>query len=165
MGTGIVSVALSLDGHQTLSKILLVITAVMWVALGALVPLRARGDRAEFVADLRTPAALTGVAGTAVLGARLTMLGWTWSGIVAVAIAAVVWVLLLGPVLRHWRTPTVGGSLVLAVATESLALLTALLAGDRARAMAAAWPRSAPSSAARRLCFYVFVIARFDRAS
>ena len=55
MGTGIVSVALSLDGHQTLSKILLVITAVMWVALGALVPLRARRDRAEFVADLRYP--------------------------------------------------------------------------------------------------------------
>ncbi len=159
MGTGIVSVALSLDGHQTLSKILLVITAVMWVALGALVPLRARRDRAEFVADVRTPAALTGVAGTAVLGARLTMLGWTWSGIAAVAIAAVVWVLLLGPVLRHWRTPTVGGSLVLAVATESLALLTALLAAtEHARWLLVA----ALAPFVLGLCFYVFVIARFD---
>jgi predicted acyltransferase len=30
--------------------------------------------------EARSPAALTGVAGTAVLGTRLTMLGWSWAG-------------------------------------------------------------------------------------
>ncbi len=42
MGTGMVSVALSLDGLRTLSRILLAITALTWVMLAALVPLRAR---------------------------------------------------------------------------------------------------------------------------
>ncbi len=74
-------------------------------------------------AEVRTPAALTSVAGTAVLGVRLAMLGWAWAGIAALAIAAVVWALLLTPVLAHWRTPTDGSSLVLIVATESLAAL------------------------------------------
>jgi tellurite resistance protein TehA-like permease len=46
MGTGIVSVALSLDGAETLSRMLLVIAVVTWVALGVLVPFRARRDRA-----------------------------------------------------------------------------------------------------------------------
>ena len=79
----------------------------MWVALAALVPLRARRDRSGSVADIRTPAALTAVAGTAVLGARLTMLGWTGRGSRPLR-SRLVWALLLGPVLGHWRTPTVG---------------------------------------------------------
>ncbi len=159
MGTGIVSVALSLDGMQTLSRILLVITALMWVALVALVPLRASRDRSGFIADLRSPAALTSVAGTAVLGTRLTMLGWTWPGIAALAIGAVLWAALLGPVLRHWSTPTVGGSLVLVVATESLAALMAVLApAEHARWLLVA----ALVPFVLGLCFYVFVIARFD---
>ena len=44
MGTGIVSIALSLDGYETLSSILLVIAEAMWVTLAVLV-LRARGER------------------------------------------------------------------------------------------------------------------------
>ncbi len=41
MGTGIVSVALSLDGDETLSRVLLVIAGGTWLALAAVVPLRA----------------------------------------------------------------------------------------------------------------------------
>ena len=62
MGTGIVSVALSLDGDETISRILLAIASVTWLALAALVPLRARRDRSGFRADIRTPAAMTAVA-------------------------------------------------------------------------------------------------------
>ena len=36
MGTGIVSIALSLDGRETLSRILYAIDAAVWIALGLL---------------------------------------------------------------------------------------------------------------------------------
>lgn len=77
MGTGIVSVALSLDGSETLSRILLVIAGLTWLALAAIIPLRAWHFRERVRAEVRTPAALTSVAGAAVLGVRLAMLGWT----------------------------------------------------------------------------------------
>lgn len=158
MATGIVSVALALDGDGTLSRILLVIAGLTWLALVAAVPRRARRDHARLRAEVRTPAALTSVAATAVLGARLAMLGWTWAGIAALAIAAVVWALLLTPVLSHWTTPTDGSSLLLVVATESLAVLAALLAAsERADWLLAA----ALVPFVLGLGFYVFVIVRF----
>ena len=88
MGTGIVSVALSLDGSETLSRILLVIAGLTWLALAAIIPLRAWRFRERVRAEVRTPAALTSVAGAAVLGVRLAMLGWTcgtdWLLVIAV---------------------------------------------------------------------------------
>ena len=159
MGTGIVSVALSLDGDETLSRVLLVVAGVSWLALAVVVPLRAWCDRARVRAELRTPAALTSVAGTAVIGARLTMLGWAWAGIAALALAAFVWALLLTPVLAHWRTPTDGSALVLIVATEALAVLAALLAASER----ADWLLvTALAPFALGLGFYAFAFARFD---
>jgi tellurite resistance protein TehA-like permease len=159
MGTGIVSTALSLDGRETLSRILLVIAALMWATLAVAIALRARRDRARFLADVRTPPALTSVAGTNVLGTRLVLLGWAWAGIALLVIAAVAWVLLLGPVLRHWTTPTVGASLVLTVATESLAVLAAAVAATEH----VEWLLViALVPFVLGLCFYVFVICRFD---
>jgi hypothetical protein len=63
MGTGIVSVALSLDGDETLSRTLLVIAAPMWVTLAVLVPMRAGHDRVRFLADQQSSraGAVTGV--------------------------------------------------------------------------------------------------------
>ena len=159
MGTGIVSIALTLDGYETLSRILLVIAAVMWVTLAVLVPLRARRDPERFRADIRTPPALTSVAGTDVLGTRLVLLGWTWAGIATLVIAAVIWALLIGPVLRNWKTPTVGASLILTVSTESLAVLLATL-GIVERADWLLVMALVPFVLG--LCFYVFVIRRFD---
>jgi hypothetical protein len=159
MGTGIVSIALSLDGHETLSRIVLVIAAVMWVTLAVLLPRRVARDRARFRADVRTPAALTSVAGTAVLGTRLTLLGWEWAGIALLVIAFALWAALLEPVLAGWRTPTIGASFVLTVSTESLAVLAATLA---AREHADWLLATALAPFALGLGFYVFVIARFD---
>lgn len=155
MGTGIVSIGLSLDHHETLSRILLVIATIIWIALAVLLPARALRDGARFQADARSPAALTSVAGTAVLGTRLTLLGWEWAGVALLAVACALWAALLVPVLAHWRTPTVGVSLVLTVSTESLAVLAA---SEHARWLLAA----ALLAFGLGLCFYVFVISRFD---
>ena len=159
MGTGIVSIALSLDGQKTLSQVLLGIAAGMWLTLAVLVALRVRRDRPRFLADIRTPPALSAVAATEVLGTRIVKLGWTSAAIALLAIAAVIWALLVPVVLKHWKTPTVGASLMLTVATESLAVLPASLA---AREHADWLLVTALVPFALGLCFYVFAISRFD---
>lgn len=159
MGTGIVSIALSLDGQETLSRVLLALDAAAWVILAILLPARAVRDRARFRRDLRTPAAFTAVAGTAVLGTRLTLLGWNWAADILLVIALLAWLGLMGPVLRHWTTPTVGASFILTVGTESLALLAAALAF----AYRAEWLLIASlPTFALGLGFYLFVLSRFD---
>jgi tellurite resistance protein TehA-like permease len=162
MGTGIVSIDLSLDHFEALSRILLVIDAFAWVALGALLAGRVLHDRERVRRESRSPAALTGVAGTAVLGTRLVLLGWDWAGIVLLVIALVFWLTLLRPVLGHWVTPTVGVSLVLTVSTESLAVLSASLAtGERATWLLYA----ALAPFLLGLAFYLFVISASTFAS
>jgi tellurite resistance protein TehA-like permease len=159
MGTAVVSVGLSLDGRETLSRILLVAAAIVWVALGLLLAARAVVHRDRFHRETRSPAALTGVAGTGVLGTRLTILGWSWAGIALLVISLAFWVVLLGPVLANWVTPTIGVSLVLTVSTESLAVLSATLA-EHERAPWLLYAAFAPFLLG--LGFYAFVIARFD---
>jgi len=159
MGTEIVSTGLSLDHRETLSRILLVIGAVAWIALGLLLAGRAVRDRERVHREARSPAALTGVAGTAVLGARLTILGWGGTGIALLVVATGFWLALLAPVLRNWVTPTVGVSLVLTVSTESLAVLSATLAAHE-RAQWLLYAALAPFLLG--LAFYLFVISRFD---
>jgi len=136
-----------------------VLDAVIWVALAGLLPARGLADRGRFRADIRHPAALTSIAGSAVLGTRLTLLGWQWAGIAMLAIAFVAWAALLGPVLSNWKTPTVGASLVLTVSTESLAVLSATLAASAH----SSWLLVATLAPfALGLCSYLFVVARFD---
>src|SRR5262245_4480566 len=159
MGTGIVSIALSLDGREALSRILLVVDVAVWVVLGLLLAARIVVHRERARRESRSPAALTGVAGTAVLGTRLTLLGWAWAGIGLLLLAVGLWLLLLTPVLRNWKTPTIGVSFVLAVSTESLAVLAATLAAGED----AAWLLEvALAPFLLGLAFYVFVISRFD---
>ncbi|MGH2833874.1 MAG: tellurite resistance/C4-dicarboxylate transporter family protein [Solirubrobacteraceae bacterium] len=160
MGTGIVSIALSLDGQETLSVVLLALAAAAWVTLAVLLPARALRDRSRFREDVGLPAAFTAVAGTEVLGTRLTLLGWTWAAAALLAIGLVVWLGLIGPVLRNWRTPTVGASFILTVGTESLALLAAALA----LADHTGWLLDASLPPfVLGLCFYAFVLRHFDR--
>jgi tellurite resistance protein TehA-like permease len=96
---------------------------------------------------------------TAVLGTRLTQLGWAWAGIATLVIAFALWVALLRPVLAGWKSPTVGASLLLAVSAESLAVLSATLATpEDARWLLIA----ALVLFGLGLAFYLFVISRFD---
>jgi tellurite resistance protein TehA-like permease len=159
MGTGIVSIALSLDHYETLSRILLVIAAAAWIALGLLLAGRAVHDPERMRREARSPAALTGVAGTAVLGTRLVAVGWNWAGIGQLTIACVLWLTLLAPVLGHWVTPTIGVSFLLTVSTESLAVLCAALAASE-HAGGLTYAALAPFILG--LAFYAFVIRSVD---
>jgi tellurite resistance protein TehA-like permease len=159
LGAGIVSIALSLDGQPTPSRILLALAAALWIALTLLLAGRALFDRRRVFREARSPAALTGVAATAVLGTRLTMLGWGWAGSAMLLIAVCLWLGLLAPVLRNWVTPTVGVSLMLTVSTESLAVLSAVIA---AREHEHWLLDAALVPFVLGLAFYGFVMARFE---
>ncbi len=91
--------------HHTRAASALDIAAVAWITLGLLLAGRALRDRERVHHEARSPAALTGVAGSAVLGTRLTLLGWSWAGIALLVIALAFWLVLLAPVLTHWVTP------------------------------------------------------------
>jgi tellurite resistance protein TehA-like permease len=159
MATGIVSLALDLDGQRALSTILLVLAAIAWAALAALVLMRMRSDRPRLLTDLTRPFSLTFVAGTAVVGAGLTARGWTAVGAVLLVIALAVWAILIVTVLSHWATPTTGVSLLVCVATESLAVLAATLAlSDETRWLLVV----SVCPFVLGLGLYVFVLARFD---
>jgi tellurite resistance protein TehA-like permease len=159
MGTGIVSIALALVGRETLSRILLGAAAAAWIALGVMLTARATGDPERVRREARAPAALSGVAATAVLGARLTTLGWRAAGIALLAVAFALWCALLAPVLMHWDTPTVGASLMLTISTESLAVLAATIA-DREHEP---WLLDAALAVfLLGLACYAFVLSRFD---
>ncbi|MDX6644317.1 MAG: nitrate reductase gamma subunit [Miltoncostaeaceae bacterium] len=160
MGTGIVSVALSLDGRETLSRVLLGLAAAVWVVLAALLARRALRDRGRLRMDARGPSSLAGAAGTAVLGTRMAMLGWGWAGAALLVIAVALWAGLLIPVLTHLGAPTSGASLMVAVSTESLAALAATLAAQQQ----AGWLLDAAlAPLVLGLVLYALVIVRFDR--
>ncbi len=159
MGTGIVSVALFDDHRISLSRILLVLAGGVWLALGLVLARRVLADPDRVRREAISPAALTGVAATAVLGTRLNLLGWSGAGAVMLVVALALWLILLAPVLTHWSTPTRGESLLLTVSTESLATLAASLAAHEH----AAWLLDlALGPFVLGLVSYAFVIARFD---
>jgi tellurite resistance protein TehA-like permease len=154
-----VSIGLPLDGREDLSRVTLVAAAAIWAALAVLLVLRVAWDPSAVRADVRTPGALTAPIATAVLGARLTLLGWAWAGIVALVLTSVLWLALLEPVLSGLRTPTVGVSLLVAVSAEALAVLAASLATpEHARWLLIA----ALVPFAVGLALYGIVISQFD---
>ncbi len=159
MSTGIVSIALLLDGRTTLSVILLVFAVTIWVAVGRLLSARAVADRSRFWRESRDPAALTAVAGTAVLGTRFALAGWSWAGVGLLIVASTIWVALLPRVLSRWHTPTDGTSFIVTVATESLALLASTVA-LRERAAWLVYASMFPF--ALGLGLYVLTLSRFD---
>ena len=128
MTCGVVSIDLSADHQGVLSALLFWFAAAVWVLLmGALaVPLFLEDGRLG--REAASPAVLTIVAATAVLGSRIVIADHRVVAVALLALAASEWAVLSWPVLRRWTTPTVGISFVLAVAAESVALLSASLA-------------------------------------
>jgi tellurite resistance protein TehA-like permease len=148
MGTGIVSVALALDGEDVLSRTLFAIAAAGWLVSAAAALGRAR-----------VPASLTGVAGTAVLGARAAVLGWGRVATIALAIAVSLWLALLPSLIRTPRERAVGTSFLVVVATESIAVLAALVS----QVEDARWVATiAVVPLALGLVAYTLVARRFD---
>jgi tellurite resistance protein TehA-like permease len=159
MATGIVSVALSLDGQAALSDILLVLAAASWGALGVVLVVRARRDPGLIRREARSPAALTTVAGSAVIGTRATLLGWSVPAVALLVIAVALWLVLIAPVLLGLERRTGGGALMLTVSTESLAVLAAELATHDH----APWLMDAALvPLLLGLALYLLVMARFD---
>jgi tellurite resistance protein TehA-like permease len=122
MATGIVSVAAAFQGLASLADVLLGCTCLAWFVLAAAVArrtLRQAGRRPRLQS-------FAIVAATAVIGTRFVLAGRP-------GLAFALWVLaLLFGLILVVRRPTVrepvGGSLLVVVATESLAVLAALLA-------------------------------------
>lgn len=159
MGTGIVSIGFDLVHQSVLSQILFTIDVLLWLGLSAVFLRRRVWQRQRWLQEARSPAALTVIAGTAVLGARVALAGTDWAAWLLLAIACIAWLRLVPSVLSHWKTPTVGVSFVLTVSTESLAVLAALLAINEDRAWLAV---AGLALLLLGLAAYVFVLARID---
>ncbi|MEU6435256.1 tellurite resistance/C4-dicarboxylate transporter family protein [Streptomyces albidoflavus] len=136
MATGIVSVGCHLVGAEVVSRVLLGVAAVGWVVLVGVFLGHFFGERERWWAESRTAASLTGVAGTAVVGTRSVLLGWTEVGWVLLGVAAVSWVGLLPQVVRRLGRRVPGSAYLTCVATQSLGVLGATLAA----ATGVTWP-------------------------
>lgn len=142
MATGIVSIAAELLGVTPLAVALFGINAVAYVALWWLTAVRIARHRRAFLADLtdhtRSLGFLTTVAGTCVLGAQAVVIAEAYALATGLLLAgAALWVLLTYTIFTALTIkpdkPSLaeginGGWLLAVVATQSIAVLTALLA-------------------------------------
>ncbi|MFE7269100.1 tellurite resistance/C4-dicarboxylate transporter family protein [Streptomyces sp. NPDC057623] len=159
MATGILSVGLHQTGYETLSRIALALACASWLALACDFTARLLWDRARWVKEAATPAALTAIAATTVLGTRFTALGWETLAKALLALAALLWPGLLIAVVRHWHPRMPGAVFLGCVATEGLAVLGATLAATEESAWLA---HAALVLFWLGLVLYVIALTRFD---
>ncbi|NEA17401.1 tellurite resistance/C4-dicarboxylate transporter family protein, partial [Streptomyces halstedii] len=93
----------------------------------------------KWVAQAGSPGALTAVAATTVVGTRFALLGATPVAAALLALAALLWPVLLVPVVRGWGPRMPGAVFLGCVATEGLAVLGATLSATTSTA----WPAHA----------------------
>jgi tellurite resistance protein TehA-like permease len=143
MATGIVSIAARRQGWQTLPNVLFAFNVAAWIGLCVLTALRLARHRDRMLQDLRDhlrgPGFFTAVAGTAVLGSQFAIFEVSLGAALVLAAAAVaLWFVLTYAIfaaltLKEDKPPLDkginGGWLLAVVATQSLAVLAALLAG------------------------------------
>jgi len=158
MATGIVSIAILLDGSETLSRALLVVAAGGWLA-GALLLLRGLAGRSWRRRAIASISSLTAVAGTAVLGTRLTLLGWSWAGWALLAPATALCLVLLARLAGPHARPRSGSAFLVVVAPQSVSVLAASLAARLALSWLAA---AAVVPLAYGLRDYARTLTRFD---
>lgn len=159
MATGILSVALHQTGYETPSRVALALACASWLALAGDFTARLLRDRTRWVKEAATPAALTAIAATTVLGTRFTTLGWETLAEALLALAALLWPGLLIAVVRHWHPRMTGAVFLGCVATQGLAVLGATLAA----AQASAWlGHTALVLFWLGLVLYVIALTRFD---
>jgi tellurite resistance protein TehA-like permease len=159
MATGIVAIGLSRIGITALSDPLLAAAAAIWLLLVVAAGLRLRVDSAALRSELSSPAALSLVAATGVLGAAAVGLGWKVPAAGLLALSALLLVVLTVPVLRSWQTPTQGVSFLLAVAVASVSVA----ASELSRAAGVGWlVIPAGICWALALLAYLFVFSRFE---
>lgn len=132
MATGIISVGLHLIQRETLSRILLVIAALVWLVLAFDFAERFLVHRERWVAESDNPAALDAVAACCILGNRIGVLGWNTLAAVLLGLAVAVWPFLTVNVVLHWKKKMPGGVFLACVGCEAVAVLAGLLAGHGA---------------------------------
>ncbi|WP_079430941.1 MULTISPECIES: tellurite resistance/C4-dicarboxylate transporter family protein [Streptomyces] len=159
MAAGILSAGLELTGHSLLSLAALAVSAALWLFLAADFTVRLAEDRGRFRADADTPAALTAVAATTVLGTRLSQLGRQDAAAALLVLAALLWPGLLLSVVRHWRRRMPGVVFLGCVATQGLAVLSAALAAVHGLDWLAA---AALACFCLGVLLYVLALRRFD---
>ncbi|MFI9249177.1 tellurite resistance/C4-dicarboxylate transporter family protein [Streptomyces sp. NPDC053069] len=159
MATGILSVGLHVTGHEALSRVTLAMTGVAWVALAADFVLRLLCERQRWVAEAESPGALTSVAATTVLGTRVSELGRQATAEALLALAALLWPVLLVLVVRHWKRRMPGAVFLCCVATQGLVVLAATLAAAQRTAWLA---HAALGLFWLGLVLYGLALARFD---
>jgi tellurite resistance protein TehA-like permease len=141
MATGIIGIAAGHQGQGTLALAMFAVNAAAWPVLVALYVLRAARHRDALVADLRdhqkAPGFFTAVAGTSVLASQMVVLGFERAGWVFAGIAAALWLVLTYGILATLtiqpEKPALaegitGSWLLTTVATQSIAVVAALLA-------------------------------------
>lgn len=159
MGTGIVSTALYSTGHERLSTATLVVACLLWAGLALVVAGRLTMDAGAVARGARAPEALTSVAATCVLGTRFALGGHAGVGTALLVVGAALWLGLVGPALRSLPARAHGGTWLLTVGTEAVAVLAAALAASRG----ASWLLyPALALAVLGLVLYVDVLRRFD---
>ncbi|MDF3142319.1 tellurite resistance/C4-dicarboxylate transporter family protein, partial [Streptomyces sp. T21Q-yed] len=159
MATGILSVSLHQTGYETLSRIALALACAAWLALAGDFLARLLWDRDRWVKEAATPAALTAIAATTVLGTRFTALGWQPLAKALLAMAALLWPGLLIAVVRHSHRRMPGAVFLGCVATQGLAVLGATLAASEATAWLA---HTALVLFWLGLLLYAVALTRFD---
>ncbi|GAA2510857.1 tellurite resistance/C4-dicarboxylate transporter family protein [Streptomyces longisporus] len=159
MATGSVSLGLHLTGYEVLSRVALGLACVSWAVLAAGFGVRLVREPQRWRAEAGTPGALTAVAATTVLGTGFSALGRQTLAEALLALAAVLWPLLLVQVARHWRRHMPGAVFLCSVATQGLAVLGATLAGAEATAWLA---HAALALFWLGLVLYCCVLALFD---
>lgn len=159
MGTGIVSVGMASDDQSVLALALVAVAAAAWAILGALLAWGMLRDRSRIRREARSPAALTAVAATAVLGARATGLGWSGVAAALLVLATAMWLILARPALRAVPRRATGTAFMLTVSTQSLSVLAAQLA---VREQAAWLVYAALALFALGLASYLYVLVGFD---
>ncbi len=138
MGSGIVSVGMKLEGFDVLSVILLCLCAVSYVTLTVLTVWRWIGHRDAFLEDFTNPRRAFGfftfVAGTNVLGVRLSMGGWydATAALLTLSFASwvifgyvVPWTSVLGRASRPVVASANGTWFIWVVASQSVAVASA----------------------------------------
>ncbi|MDT9686852.1 tellurite resistance/C4-dicarboxylate transporter family protein [Streptomyces sp. P9(2023)] len=158
LATGILSVGFHLTGAETVSRVLLGLAGALWALLACEFATRLLCSRRRWVAEADTPPALTAVAATTVLGARVVLLGWTDPAAVLLALGAVLWAVLLAAVLTHLRRRMPGGVFLICVATQGLVVLAAALAPSAGDWLA----RTGAAFFVLGLLLYPVALFRFD---
>ncbi len=159
MATGIISVGLHLTGFEVISVLMLAPAGVVWAFLAIDFVRRLVWNRTRWETEAETPAALTAVAATTVLGTRISLLGWYAPAFVLLALASVVWPVLLYLVIGHWNRHMPGAAFLVCVSTEGLAVLAGTLAvAGRGDALVPA----ALVLACLGVLLYLAALSRFD---